>query len=328
MHAHRCVGLTVLAYHRVLPAQSCQAYGLPALVIPVPVFREQVQMLAEAFEVLPLGAALAVLASRRRRRRALMAITFDDGYADNGTTAAPILEQHGLRATFFPVTSFVAGHGPLWFDRVRLAVASADPGRRLQAFQHARANMRPGPAPSDPTAMTSWVELLKHVPAEVRASAIEMLEVGQATVRNEAPAAMSRADLAGLAQRGHEIGSHSMSHAILTDIDDARLHAELGRSRAELEQWTGTPVTGLCYPNGDHDDRVVRAAKAAGYRYACTTLAGLNAPDRDPHRLARTDITMARVCTADGGHDPAAFMAEVCGLHELLRWARNRWRPS
>ncbi|MFH9404428.1 polysaccharide deacetylase family protein [Streptomyces sp. NPDC017638] len=71
------------------------------------------------------------------------------------------------------------------------------------------------------------------------------------------------------ADRGVEIGSHGLAHIDLTRIDDIRLKAETAESRAVLEELTGTPVTGFCYPYGTVDRRVVAAVREAGYAYGC-----------------------------------------------------------
>src|SRR5882672_6636871 len=99
-------GLTVLSYDRVLPTERRARCPLPAVAIPSDVFGEHVRVLANRFEVLPRGPALRALAADGARERPLVAVTFDDVYADNFEIAAPILEERGLRATFFPATDF------------------------------------------------------------------------------------------------------------------------------------------------------------------------------------------------------------------------------
>jgi peptidoglycan/xylan/chitin deacetylase (PgdA/CDA1 family) len=68
-----------------------------------------------------------------------------------------------------------------------------------------------------------------------------------------------------LTERGWEIGSHTMTHPVLTNVDDAVLHEELATSKRELERLTGAPCTAVSYPTGRCDARVVAAAGAAGY---------------------------------------------------------------
>jgi peptidoglycan/xylan/chitin deacetylase (PgdA/CDA1 family) len=77
-----------------------------------------------------------------------------------------------------------------------------------------------------------------------------------------------RVDAAGaaaLAERGWEVGSHTMTHPVLTSVDDATLEQELTQSKAQLERVTGRVCTAVSYPTGRCDARVVAAAATAGY---------------------------------------------------------------
>jgi peptidoglycan/xylan/chitin deacetylase (PgdA/CDA1 family) len=80
---------------------------------------------------------------------------------------------------------------------------------------------------------------------------------------------MSWEELGSLAEAGWEIGSHTRSHPRLTEVDDATLADELQGSRRECEERLGMPCRSLAYPYGDLDDRVVEAARDAGYQAAC-----------------------------------------------------------
>jgi peptidoglycan/xylan/chitin deacetylase (PgdA/CDA1 family) len=74
--------------------------------------------------------------------------------------------------------------------------------------------------------------------------------------------------VAALADAGWEIGSHTVSHPRLPELDDARLAEELTASREELERRLARPCTSIAYPYGAVDERVIAAAGAAGYRTA------------------------------------------------------------
>jgi peptidoglycan/xylan/chitin deacetylase (PgdA/CDA1 family) len=79
---------------------------------------------------------------------------------------------------------------------------------------------------------------------------------------------MSASMLREIASSGHEIGSHSLTHANLVWLDDAELAKELRDSKAILEEITGTAVKSLSFPFGSWNKRVWEAAKSAGYEYA------------------------------------------------------------
>jgi peptidoglycan/xylan/chitin deacetylase (PgdA/CDA1 family) len=315
--------LTVPMYHRVLPERDCRDYPLRSLALPEDAFREQMRWLAGNADVLPLGAALAALRTRRSGARPLCAVTFDDGYADNARAAAPILEEHGLRGTFFVTTGFVEGR-TLWFDRLADALARlGEAGRARLAAELGLASSAepatgsPGP-PGPPRPLDSigaWMAHAKRLALAARAELVELAERSAGPMPDPARyAPMSPAEVRSLCARGHEVGSHTVEHPLLTQLRDAELERELAGSRVTLERWTGTQVTGFCYPNGSFDDRVVAAVERAGYAWACGTAEGTNGPDAPPHRLARVAIAQDRVLDAARRPDPLAFRAELCGL--------------
>jgi peptidoglycan/xylan/chitin deacetylase (PgdA/CDA1 family) len=80
--------------------------------------------------------------------------------------------------------------------------------------------------------------------------------------------------LRALAADGWEIGSHTCSHPRLSRLGEAEIGEELRESRRICEEHMGTPCTSIAYPYSDYDDRVVRAAGEAGYRFAGTVPRG------------------------------------------------------
>jgi len=75
-------------------------------------------------------------------------------------------------------------------------------------------------------------------------------------------------ELRALSRRsGFEIGSHTLSHAHLTRLDDAELDQELRASRERIADELGA-CRYLAYPFGEEDARVNEAARAAGYESA------------------------------------------------------------
>jgi peptidoglycan/xylan/chitin deacetylase (PgdA/CDA1 family) len=76
---------------------------------------------------------------------------------------------------------------------------------------------------------------------------------------------LADADAARLVAHGWEVGSHTISHPVLTEVDDVSLHDELVHSKSEIERLTGRTCTSVAYPTGRADARIVSTAAAAGY---------------------------------------------------------------
>src|SRR6478752_9624219 len=79
-------------------------------------FALQVRLLKRSCNVVPLGWALGELFEGRRLPRRAVALTFDDGYADNLELAAPMLIKHSMPATFFLVPALMSRLEPCWCE--------------------------------------------------------------------------------------------------------------------------------------------------------------------------------------------------------------------
>jgi peptidoglycan/xylan/chitin deacetylase (PgdA/CDA1 family) len=94
-------------------------------------------------------------------------------------------------------------------------------------------------------------------------------------------------EIAGL---GFEVGCHSMTHAYLSDLDEAGVRREMQPAKLELEEMIGGPVYHFSCPGGRWSPRVARVARECGYRSVATSRLGTNGPRSDPFQLARVAV--------------------------------------
>ncbi len=99
---------------------------------------------------------------------------------------------------------------------------------------------------------------------------------------------MTADEVRAVAAAGHEVGSHTMTHARLAGADPLALATEVGDSRRLLEDVVQAEVPGFCYPYGAYDAAAADAVRAAGYDNACVT--GDYAPG-DRHTLPRCYVS-------------------------------------
>jgi peptidoglycan/xylan/chitin deacetylase (PgdA/CDA1 family) len=104
------------------------------------------------------------------------------------------------------------------------------------------------------------------------------------------PGFLSHPQIRELSAKGFEVGCHSMSHAYLTDLDDAGLRREIVESKLQLEQVLGKPVEHFSCPGGRFDRRVAKMARDAGYHTVSTSAAQANSRTTDCFALGRIAV--------------------------------------
>ncbi len=93
-----------------------------------------------------------------------------------------------------------------------------------------------------------------------------------------------------LVARGHEVGSHTLTHTSLTTITVEDARREIADSRRVLEDLVSAPVTAIAYPFGRYDTTTESLVRDAGYRRAVTTREALIPDDPDWFALPRVSV--------------------------------------
>ena len=122
---------------------------------------------------------------------------------------------------------------------------------------------------------------------------------------------MSLADWRTWHNAGMDIGSHTRTHAKLTELPPDLAREQVSRSKNELEQAVGCEVRHFCYPYGWYGPEHREMARQAGYVTATTTQRGRVHPGDDPYTLRR--IMVARAT------NPIQFAAKIMTRYEDKR---------
>lgn len=281
--------LSALIFHRVVPQRDPLFPG----EVDAAEFDAICSWVRDWFQVLPLDAAVERLARGDLPARAL-AITFDDGYRDNREVALPILQRHGLTATFFVSTGFLDG-GRMWNDTVIEAVRGS-PKAVLDLSGLGGGHLgevalgAPGDWATRRAALGSILPVAKYLAPAARADFVAGL-AERAGAALPGDLMMASTQVTELHRAGMQIGAHTVNHPILTRLAEAAVRDEMASSKATLEALTGAPVTLFAYPNGqpgqDYAEREVAAARAVGFRAAMSTTWGAARSGADLFQLPR-----------------------------------------
>ena len=289
---------TAVTFHRVLPEALRRSYPLAPLAVTPEDLGWFLRFFRERYTCGPLDETFQRYSAGERPERPFLAVTFDDGQLDNYMYAKPELDRAGVKASFFIPVDAVESGRPLWHDRLAYAAHAlhrADPATARRCFAEA------GVAGNDPDPAGSAVIAAKALEPAERSAWVARVEaaVGGATEPSW-DGLMAWDEIRALADEGHEIGSHSMSHALLPQLDAEAQEREVKESKAVLEARLDRPIASFCYPNGDCDAVTVAAVERAGYRQAVTTRWGPNRADAPRFELTRCDMQSETARSAVG----------------------------
>ena len=281
--AARGFAFPILTYHRVNDDNDAFFPSMPTAV-----FDRHMAYLARSYRVLSVE-DLVERMHRRQVPRNAIAITFDDGYRDNLTAAAPILARYGLPATIFLATGFIGTMDVPWYDRI---------GR---AFQNTTVVSMTAP----------WGGALELVSTEQRLAALDrtlayfksltddefgrrLNDVLSVLAVDDRPWRkgwmLDWDDVLALKRLGFSVGAHTMHHPILSRVTPERARNEIVGSRRMIEAACGSAPAAFAYPNGkpeDYSDAVQRLVREAGFTCAVTTRFGLNCQKTPVYELRR-----------------------------------------
>lgn len=205
----------------------------------------------------------------RPRRKPFCLLTFDDGMRSNATVTAPILKRLGVPAVFYVVVDSLDSGEPLWFDRysaLERAVGPQATGTDRETLKRLTHDER-----------TEWIHHAleaHHVPPPTSADALPM----------------TWDQVRALAREGFVIGSHGMSHSILTREDSNTALLEIRSSLRRITAELGAPCRTFAFPNGNHTRALRRFAVECGATTVMTTDPGWVGRSTPLCRLPRVQL--------------------------------------
>jgi peptidoglycan/xylan/chitin deacetylase (PgdA/CDA1 family) len=263
----------------------------------------QLRYLVHHFKIVPMEAMADRLANGSVPSAHEIVLTFDDGLRNNLTVVYPILRELHVPATMFVCPALVESGEWLWNHEMRCRLQT------LAAPDLAELRMKllaPG------FSVDAIIEWMKTLPLEQRRIAEETIrqattEFLPTSAQRDAFDVMDWNDLHSLDRDLITVGSHTLSHPILTKLSGQEIETEILESRRCLEQRLERKVDFFCYPNGAYDRRAYQLVQKT-YRAAVTTESGFidGSQGLDLHRLPRIPSAESAALTAWRLHRPEA----------------------
>jgi peptidoglycan/xylan/chitin deacetylase (PgdA/CDA1 family) len=317
--------LCVLTYHGILPQgyESIDAQ-LDGGLVTAQNFRSQLRLLKEIYHiVMPEEVRQWAVGEGELPERAIL-ITCDDGLRNGLTDMAPILAEEEVFCLFFVTGAPMVTHCvAMWYEELFLLLLDAPAGSYKLKQLGLEFDLSSGEQ-----RRVAWRILLERLSSWDRRDRTRLIEglraqFGLAAIfsreRNDDPyfrrfSLLNVGDMQLLAAMGMSIGSHTVSHPILTKQSTELACQEIFESKGALEEAIGKPVWALAYPFGDPASvasREMQMAQQAGYECAFMNIGGGFGARLPKFALPRVHVT--------GNMNLSEFEAHVSGFHRAFR---------
>lgn len=277
--------VVVLCYHRVTVMPS----DPHMLAVSPENFRSHMKYLKQNFQVVRFENDWS------RVRKPAVAVTFDDGYADNAFEALPVLEAVKIPATFFISTGNIGTSEEFWWDELeRLVTGKSNyPARfKLEDPKHSRS--WPTAIVEERNAMHRDIhQLAMKINNKQRTGWLKQLRewAGQEGTVERANRSLTQDELKALAQNQWvTIGAHTVTHSCLSALSEEEQRYEITSSKQQLEKLLGRKLNVFSYPFGkknDYDMTSVRICREAGFLKAAAAFPGEAHRWTDPYQIPR-----------------------------------------
>jgi peptidoglycan/xylan/chitin deacetylase (PgdA/CDA1 family) len=289
--AARLRGAVVLLYHRVTELEL----DPQLLAVRPEFFRAQMELVSAEYTPMSLGELQRAASANELPERAV-AVTFDDGYADNLQQAEPILRAVGVPATVFVATGYCTTGSEYWWDELEriLLVGSEGPevlelsdGNESRSYATSSADERgEAYAALQPWLRSGSIQRREDLLRQLRRWAGEPED----PVCRESHRPMTVEEVRALGRSTVvDVAAHTRRHPCLAQESVDVQREEIAGSAADLVEWLGASPKRFAYPFGgpliDYTDETRRLVRDAGFEMAAST-----APERVTRLSSRWEV--------------------------------------
>ena len=206
-------------------------------------FEKTVQwFLARNYRFISVKELVDILKTKKPFPSSCIVFTVDDGWKENKENIFPVAKKYNVPVTLFATVDPIHKQEGFWWSYIS------------KAYQK--------------KLIQQTVQKLKDVPNSFRRKTVlhtkQLISIQGEAITIEDLKEMNR-------HPSMNIGSHTLSHPILTKCSEDLARKEIVESKNVLEKWINQPITSFAYPNGNFSTREINILKENGYDIAFST---------------------------------------------------------
>ncbi|MBN2483469.1 MAG: polysaccharide deacetylase family protein [Candidatus Omnitrophica bacterium] len=261
-------------------------------ITPYRIFQKQIRFIKDNFSVVPTSVLVGAL-SKSELKCPLASIHFDDGFRSYQDIALPYLKRESVPSTVFLVDAVLKGYIPLR-NRLAFCLNTGNKKRLFRAIEeytHTKSAQKSKIGKMNVYDFLAWIKNRMDPQIENIINREFLLCQNDLSVRSPFIGSKDAIELSR--DPDVEIGSHTLTHPMLTDLNAEEQKKEIITGHENLENILGKKIHFFAYPHGGktHFNETSRAIiLEQGHMVAFSSYGGVN-PDYQRDDIRRITLT-------------------------------------
>lgn len=290
---------SIYLFHGVIDKNNFQVRNYNAKHLETAFFQKLIEELKSAGNPVSMDDIRNAYITKKSLPPKSFAITFDDGFENNLTVAAPILEKYSVPATFYVTSGFIENNQMSWIDQIDYAIEQTQVPSIQLSFLDKEYQLN-----SDANKIAMLEQIRKTL--KNKSNLFEKLEQYIQEVFEKTNVSFLNSFNSNIDQKMDwdqvqelsssslfTLGAHTETHPIMSFLSDEQLEKEIQQPIGKLKDILNKEITHFSYPEGlEHcyNDNVINKLKEHGVTCCPTAIHGVNSSNTNLFHLKRITV--------------------------------------
>lgn len=271
-------GIYCFNYHRI-GSQKESIFDPNLFSCTVEQFEQHIIFFNKEFTIISVDQLIEKMEDNKPIDKKYAVLTFDDGYIDNYLIAFPILKKHTTPAAFYITTDYIDSPHIPWWDEIAWIIRHTKVTHIKISNWDETIDISLG---SIVQKVNSVLKVVKQDKSRTMADKIYELEnICQCSMPNDIKNTqlfVNWLQIKEMSDNNMHIGSHSLSHNILSHLSEEQQKLEITKSKEKIEMHIEKKVTSIAYPVGgklSFTQQTQKLVEQANYKLAFSFIPGI-----------------------------------------------------
>ena len=253
-------------------------------------FEEQMKYLVQHYNLISLKDFMLWKQGEKKLPPKALLLTFDDGYRNVYTQLFPLFKKYQLPVTIFLPTQYLGKKGIGWYDIIPYCISKTNKKEMIVCDKKYNLCTEKDKISA---ILQLKIKARDHLllQKKILDDVIKQTDTNPRKCSDDDFLYLSWKQCQEMQSSGAVFGSHSVTHQVMTMLNEDGIRNEMQKSKEKIEHELGGICVSFAYPFGDNNTVTRRILKQIGYRAGFSTRYGKNVKETEIFQLRRISVS-------------------------------------